>query len=71
MAKFKCGNTYRLRKKYNNQFIRTGRVFQEYGDGVFTFTVGEIDDDGDVWCTNRVYVTGQDERYMFKRVDNK
>lgn len=71
MAKFKCGETYRLRKKYNDKFIRTVRVLVEYGNGVFTFTVGEIDDDGDVWCTNGVYVTGQDERHMFKRVGNK
>lgn len=71
MAKFKCGKTYRLRKKYNDQFTRTGLIFQEYGSGVFTFTVEDIDDDGDVWCTNGALLTTQCNRHMFKRVDNK
>lgn len=75
---FKLGSTYKLKKKYVNDFKFDDAIRREFGltsNGVFSFTVGHISEG---IAAYRVYVEEGGvcvaytcERYMFKRVDNK
>lgn len=69
---FKVGATYKLKKKYVNDFYRTNEIAEKYGNDTFSFTVSKLSGlsayAGNI--TNGV-LAASCERHMFKRVDNK
>lgn len=66
---FKIGATYQLITR--NGFAATACINSTYGYGVFKFTVGSIDEDGDVRDDNGDLIAYAVERVYFRRVDNK
>lgn len=70
MKEFKVGATYRLKSKYAYCFKYSDYIRTHYGNGTFDFTVHSIDFAGDALDQHHV-IANSDERYMFKRIDNK
>lgn len=68
---FLMGATYKLKKKYIEDFSRTPRAVENYGRGDLTFNVGALSRSGDAWDANGTLVALRSERHMFKRIDNK
>lgn len=70
---FTVGATYKLRKKFINEFHHTQYTSEKYGATAFTFTVSKIEY-GQA-CEEKgglhyIVAVGR-ERHMFKRIDNK
>lgn len=72
-APFKENAIYKLRKKYVDKFGFTNRIIDTLGfsNKQFAFTVLAVDSDGDAWGENNTLFACKNERYMFKRIDNK
>lgn len=68
---FKVGARYRLMSKYAYVFTYTKYIREQYGNGAFEFIVHTVDFAGDACDLNEEVIARSDERYMFKRVDNK
>lgn len=66
---FLLGATYKLKKKYIEQFSRTPRTVENYGRGDLTFNVGGLSRSGDAWDGNGTLIALRTERHMFKRVN--
>lgn len=66
---FKIGATYELITRTG--FVATSYINSTYGYGLFKFTVGSIDEDGDVRDEQGDLIAYEVERVYFRRVDNK
>lgn len=75
MKKFKIDGTYRLKKKYIQDFQWTNSMQKHFGkySGIIEFTVGGLDPFGNAYLNNEMEfcVAERNERHMFKRIDNK
>lgn len=70
---YKVGATYKLKKKYINDFYWSPELIEKFRYKSFEFTVTTLNSGGHAMCKPDFCqsVANTEERHMFTRVDNK
>lgn len=70
---FKVGATYKLKERYVSDFYWSAGLRAKFDSKPFQFKVTKVTSGGHAMCEPQFNwsVANQNERHMFKRVDNK